>query len=340
MLAEPAEGRLLLLHAQGELVGPVRLEDLERLLQDRQSSTGLHVAVHSLLGHSPEALSSLIGKIAPETVSFWLHDHFTLCESFTLQRNSVAFCGAPTPTSPACGICIYGSGRRAHLDRIAAFFTSVAPDVIAPSRFQLDFWSARSDLPCRSATVHDLAVLGPAEDRARPSDPEGPLRIAYAGWPADHKGWGEFCELSALARKEDAEFHYFGNDTVRVQRVQVHPLHVTPDTPSEAAEALWTAGIDIVLHWASWPETFSFTTHEALAADALVVTSPDSGNVAALASRDERICVLPDKDALFRDVLSGEIAARALRRRAERRFRRIDYAAATADVIFGRRTGR
>ena len=70
------------------------------------------------------------------------------------------------------------------------------------------------------------------------------------------------------------------------------------------SDAVAAEDVDIVLHWPSWPETFSFTTFEALAGTAYVVTNSGSGNVAAAVRQTGRGSILEDdKDlaAFFRD---------------------------------------
>ena len=334
-LANRESDRLVVLHAQGEEIGPVRIGDLGKVIARKASSQHhVTVAVHSLLGHDPEALSEFLNAFRYEKVLFWLHDHFTLCESYTLQRTTVAYCNAPDRISPACGICIYGESRVAHLDRIAGFFKSVRPTPVAPSSFQLDFWSSKSDLPRDAAFVHPLARLEPMVDPpAAPALGDLDLRIAYVGWPVDHKGWDAFCELVAQGRSKGAEFHYFGTAQVFQKGIVTHYLDVSPYRPDAAIMALWNAGIDIVVHWAGWPETFSFTAHEALAADTLLVTSPVAGNVAFLATQDSRVSILPDTETLHREVLKGEIAARALARRSKRRLSALIYSGASADLV-------
>jgi hypothetical protein len=334
-LADPAGGDLVVLHAQGEEIGPVRLEDLGPVIAGMPASgRQIVVAVHSLLGHSPERLSRFMAEVRPERVLFWLHDHFTLCEGYNLQRNTVTYCGAPAPESMACGICIHGENRSVHLERLSDFFAATRPTVVAPSPFQLAFWQSRSALPHEGACVLPLAGLAPMRDvPAPPPDDGAPLRVAYIGWPADHKGWDAFCNLAEAGRSGEVEFHYFGTTGIEQKGIETHSLDVTPERPDAATMALWTAGIDIVVHWATWPETFSFTAHEALAADALVVTSPLSGNVAVLATQDARVHVLPDRKALIHEVLSGELAALARARRAGRSPARVIYSAASAELL-------
>jgi hypothetical protein len=334
-LADPMSDALVAIHAQGEPIGHARLGDLGDAIA-RMVPAGKHVsvAVHSLLGHAPEDLAAFLEGIRPKNLLFWLHDHFTLCEGYTLRRNTVTYCGAPPPSSKACGICIYGRNRTAHTDRISRFFEVTRPTVVAPSAFQLEFWSSRSSLPQDRTIVHPLARIEP---RATPVPAPAPgtpeVRIAFLGWPADHKGWDAFCDLAAQGRGKGVEFHYFGKASVSRKGVISQHLDVSPERPDAAITALWSAGIDIVVHWAGWPETFSFTAHEALAADALLVTSPVSGNVAALAAQDPRVLVMPDEETLKREVLDGGIAALALARRSSRACSRIVYSAASADIV-------
>jgi hypothetical protein len=71
-------------------------------------------------------------------------------------------------------------------------------------------------------------------------------------------------------------------------------------------EAVRQQRLDAVLLWSICPETFSFVAHEALAANALIVTGEDSGNIARIA-RERGGAVFRDEDALLRAFSDGTI---------------------------------
>jgi hypothetical protein len=335
-LARSDDGETLLrVFAQGEEVGVARAQSLSGLGASRRSGRCV-VAIHSLLGHRVDDVAGICDAMDAEAVYLWLHDHLTQCESYSLQRNTVSFCGAPPPNSAACGICIYGPSRKAHLDEISRMFTSVEVTVVAPSSFQLAFWTARTAYPVAGTIVHPHATLGDPMDASTPVLPDGaPLRVAYLGWPQDYKGWPAFADLAkAAASRQDIEFHYFGTASPSLRRLHIHPVFVTAQSPMAMTSALLEQGIDIVIHWAGSPETFSLSTYEALAADALVVTGPVAGNIGELAKTDGRIRQLRSQDELRRELLGGDLMAAALARRAHRTPRYVVHGGLTCDLAF------
>ena len=76
---------------------------------------------------------------------------------------------------------------------------------------------------------------------------------------------------------------------------------------------------DLVLHWASWPETFSLSTFEALCGGAYVLTNAVSGNVAATVRKTGRGAVLDDEADLFEFFKDGRAEAMITTLRKERR---------------------
>ena len=65
-------------------------------------------------------------------------------------------------------------------------------------------------------------------------------------------------------------------------------------------EAVAEHRIDAVVSWSTWPETFCYAAHEAIAGGAFLLTHPGAGNVPALVagSASGQGLILPDEDAL------------------------------------------
>ena len=93
-------------------------------------------------------------------------------------------------------------------------------------------------------------------------------------------------------------------------------VHVTTDTPDAMSRAVRDAKVDVVLHWASWAETFSFTTFEAMLGGAWVLTNPVSGNVQASVLSSGRGAVLEDEAALVAFFADGGLENLVAERRA------------------------
>jgi hypothetical protein len=65
-------------------------------------------------------------------------------------------------------------------------------------------------------------------------------------------------------------------------------------------EAVAEHRIDAVVSWSTWPETFCYAAHEAIAGGAFLLTHPAAGNVSALVAgvAAGQGLILPDEEAL------------------------------------------
>jgi hypothetical protein len=272
-------------------------------------------AIHSLLGHAADETADILAAAGLTAGFFWLHDFASLCAGFHLLRNDVQDCAAPPPDSAACGICVYGPWRARHLAEHERLFRRLRLTVVSPSQPTLDLWRARSKLPTAGEVLLPHARLVPR----RPAPIElgkRPLRLAYLGMPVAHKGWPIFREL-ALKHAEDPryEFLHLGGRTPGGLPLTFHKVAVTENRRRAMQQALERLKVDAVLIWPLCRETFSFTAYEAVAAGAAVITSPDSGNVAAFVESSGHGRVLVDEAALADALDSGDLADLARSRR-------------------------
>lgn len=277
----------------------------------------LRLVVHHLLGHSTEAVANLADAARVREVPFWLHDFFSLCPSYTLRRNELVFCGAPDASSNACGLCVFGQNRVAHQARIAAFFDAVPVMAVAPSVVTANFWSEKSNLTVRRlATIPHVVLDEHPREEAKHLNLGAPITVGFLGAPLPQKGWTVFAEL--MSRYSDLGIRFVVCSASRpgLGEDDWQRVHVTADYPDAMSRTVEQAGIDIVVHWATWPETFSFTTYEAMSAGAWVVTNPGSGNVQATVAATGRGAIVDDQAALDRLFADGGIADLVAERRA------------------------
>jgi hypothetical protein len=291
-------------------------------------------AVHSLLGHAAAETGDILAAVGLKTGFFWLHDFASLCAGYHLLRNDVEDCAAPPPESAACGICVYGPRRARHLVEHERLFERLSLTVVSPSQPTLDLWKARAPYAAAAEVILPHARLverGPAP----PTPADRPLRIAFAGMPAAHKGWEIFRDLvTRHAGDPRYTFLHLGGRTVAGLPLQFHKVVVTDAAPHAMQETIARCEADVVLVWPICRETFSFTAYEAVAAGAAVITGPDSGNVAAFVETEGHGLVLPDEAALAAAFESGEPAALA---RAVRKPQLYDlaFSGLTVDLLEG-----
>jgi hypothetical protein len=329
VLAEPssADDAIVWARLDGKRVGAVTVQALAQALQHADFGSGRRLLVlHHLMGFAPELVLHIAEAFRPEQTIAWTHDFFTLCPSYALLRNNVAFCGGPPPDSQACGICAYGGAERnRHLARMQRLFERLQPTVLSPSETALKFWLARGLLSCRSAHAVPLGTVTMDPELRPMTDAEpGHLRICFLGFPLYHKGWHVFAQL-ALRHADDPRYSFYqlgavrGADTRNITFVEVVMNRERPDLMIDAVAA---NRIDVVVNWSLCYETFSFTAHEAIAGGAFVLAPKLAGNVVPAILRLEQGVGLDSEQELFDLFASGDVFEVAKPRRRGKFVRR------------------
>jgi hypothetical protein len=318
IMAAPAdpENFRLRLRANGDFVGVVTAHDLCRWLSRTHDRLGrVAFIIHHFLGHVPEHLALFASVLSVRPI-VWVHDFFTICPSYALMRNDITYCGAPPLGSQSCAICTYGEDRNTQSPRIVKFFADTRPTVLAPSDSTLEIWQRRSQLLHHDIHVVPLARVITARSDAQAASVEEygdrPLRVAHIGHRSLFKGWTVFEELAlSLAKDERYAFYQFGVDNGVPPPGCIRPVQVrvTGDSKEAMIEALVERGIDLVISWSLWPETFCFAIHEAIASGAYIVANGQSGNVWPAVAKNapgRGYCV--QNEAQLQDLfVSGEI---------------------------------
>ncbi|MBY8977141.1 hypothetical protein KHP62_15085 [Rhodobacteraceae bacterium NNCM2] len=313
--AEPVLGVLL----NGEFLGTATYETIcaaLRLL--RGGDISAEITIHHLLGHQPEAVVELAQATGNRAARLYLHDYFTACEQFTLLQNQSTFCGGPLPGSKVCNGCEFGGARPGHLARMNKVFEALEVIIVAPSQTALDIWRGSVDFAvCETMVLPHITLARKRRPAARSTRPRRPARIGFVGTPSFHKGWEDFRSIcEEFGGNPGFKFHYFGSFRPPIS-VPFHKVRVTASNREAMADAIEDADMDFILHFAPWPETFSFTAFEALRAGAHVLTNADSGNVAAIVRETGRGKIFDCREDLRIWLQSNDFATQlAARRRA------------------------
>jgi hypothetical protein len=311
---------LVSLILNGQFLGVCYSSVLTRSIKKINTAIGLSVytVVHSLLGHSVKHVKDWVKLNKSQKFWIWLHDFFTLCPSYTLQRNDISFCNAPAINSNSCNICNYGEERSSHLELMRDLFMNMSPVVISPSEFTKKLWMTKTE-----NLNYDIKVLPHMElnwfsrKNVNIHSSEQPISIGYLGTKAYFKGWHTFEKLvNRFKNNPKFKFYYLGVNNSVTQSVNNLNIHVTSSDPFSMVNAISEMKIDFVLHWASWPETFSFTTHESIAGGAHVLTNAISGNVAALVSKTGMGTILSDEEELWTFFSQGKAEEIAITHRS------------------------
>ena len=268
--------------------------------------------IHHLLGLNPELIKRIIASTGQKRAWFWTHDYFSICPSWILQRNDVAFCGAPNVNSNACRLCYYGIERGDHLLRLRDLFSDLDVNVIAPSTFAANFWQSHTDLGFQTLQVvpHMLLEWEPSKKISAEHD-GGPICVGFIGMSAPdrgHKGWPLFARLMAEFAGEGAfRFFLFGDEPFASDNLKNVHVTVSPDDPSAMIRTLKDHKVDVLLCWRDSQETFSITTHEGITAGAFILTNKDSGNICEVVRRYKCGIVFESEYEILELFASGDI---------------------------------
>lgn len=288
------------------------------------------LAIHNMLGHSSRDVADIAHAAGLTGGYFWLHDMGGLCAGIHLLRNDIESCGAPPQGSPACGVCVYGPARAAHVAEHRRLFERLDLIVAAPSQVALDAWCAGGDLDAVGEVVLEHVRLSPPGEAIAAAP--GPLRIAFPGTPTLHKGWPIFRHLAArFAADPRYEFLHMASKPMAGALARHVPVTVTAGDLSAMRRALLEHEVDVAMIWSLCLETFSFAAYEAASAGAAVLTGPDSGNVAAFAAQGHGL-VLPDARTLETWFETGEILSLSRAARGARTCQMI-YSSLTAELV-------
>ena len=306
----------------GSSLGACRMSHFTAAAREAaQQDIKFNVTMHQLLGHNTELVTELVKASQAKNVLFWLHDYFSLCPNQRLTRNNMAFCNAPDVSSNSCSLCIYGTERPSHMERMGALFEALCPTVVSPSEVTLETWSDRTNYTSGPKIILPHITLGwqPRLNQGS-SKANGKIRVGFLGTAEPFKGWLEFERLSATPELA-MQFEFFALTASKVSfngtKVAVQ---VTEENPNAMAKAVEAQELDIVLHWPDCPETFALTAFEALEGGAYLVTNSASGNVAAAVQSLNRGVVLSDEGRLAEFFINGgarDLAQAARQNRAQ-----------------------
>jgi hypothetical protein len=298
----------------GELLGAATADAVLAALTELGSDgIDFGLVVHALHGHSPEVIAQLYDRVHPQWAWLWLHDFFVICPSTTLLRNTIEPCHAPAPESAGCMICVFGEERLNHVVRLRELLDRVPFKLVAPSQFMADRWREYFGNDQLEVAVHEHGAethAAPDFDGREPvRDPvDGPPRIAFVGNPSFYKGWGVFRELvRRYAPSGEYRFFHFGDWDPGERDIEQRRASVVKDGPLAMIDALRTDSIELAVVWSLVEESFGFTTREAFAAGAAVITNEGSGNVASVVEATGRGLVFRDEAELLDAFESGSI---------------------------------
>jgi hypothetical protein len=263
----------------GKFLGEMTLVGLFKVLSSAKLKT---IILHSMLAFNLDLLGTLMKSMGNPKVYYWAHDYFPFCESWTLTRNKVKFCGCPEAGSGECQICYYGTSRESHLNSYRKFLSRNKVNILCPSEDAKGRYielAHKFKYPYESIkTIEHYKFVSSSFKNKNFS---GVIRIAFLGHPAQHKGWFDFTKLFYSKNLANiCDFYHMGPKVSPLGHgITSIPVNTSIDGDSAMTDAVKGNAIDLCVLWSNWPETFGITFVEAIQGEALVATSSCSGNI-------------------------------------------------------------
>ena len=252
--------------------------------EDQSILQGMYI--HHLLKANLNDIRLILNKIHMSVIVY-IHDYYMICENYFLLKNGKEYCGAGRVCSQKCaknGTCSSFQKALPRAKEIEQFLKDYKERItcIAPSDFTgYLFQSTYSFLSNQIQIVPHLVLHGEYQREESDIQSDRPIRIAYLGQQISMKGWEVYKRF--VERTQDSqeyEYHYFGTGKEAMSGVHYHEVSFQKKGSNAMVDALRKHQIDVVFLYSIWPETYSFTYYESMAANCYVITNKNSGNIA------------------------------------------------------------
>lgn len=255
------------------------------------------IIIHHFSKFEISFFEQTISKTKKCPVIVYLHDFYTVCTQLNLLKNNKEFCGKTEKNSVNCKDCSYAECIDAHQEQIASLLSKFQNRVlvVAPSRSTLNIWkqSYLKRIPyIKTAVVPHLSFEGVNPKLPAYNDK---LKIAFIGKYSRAKGKEAFESLVEHCT-DKYDYYYLGASNIEDQskirdKVKSVYVKVDKDHPAAMTDALEKQGINVVMLWSLWPETYSYTYYEAFQKNKFILTTEESGNIAdeVLANKNGKV---------------------------------------------------
>jgi glycosyltransferase involved in cell wall biosynthesis/spore maturation protein CgeB len=232
------------------------------------------------------------------------HDHYLLCDSFTLTDAAGRYCQVDRRGRAACDGCLAQSQgivpgsqdrRSRYLRQVLAAVDRVLVGSEAARTLLLRFYPELAPR-CRQVTppMEPLAVSRMA------ADPAAPLRVVHLGNFTRFKGADTVLAAVAACRDLPIEFHIHGRIdgelVPEVQRLAGPQLHVHGGYASGALPPS-LAQADVLLFLSRWPETYGITLSEGQALGLVPIVTSIGAPAERVRDGVDGFVVAPDDSA-------------------------------------------
>lgn len=238
------------------------------------------IFIHHFKKFKLEFVKKIIDSTSAPVIVY-IHDYFMICKQEQLLRNGIAYCGEDAPSVEKCHSCKYAlEGNRFRLE-INSILRSLKERliIVAPSQYALSIWSKSfPGYENRSLVIPHQIHKGIYHS---PEYDINELNIAYIGKYIPAKGSDQWrCIVAHIAQQKlKYKCFYFGISEIDTDKCSKVEVSVDRNHLDAMTVALRNNNIHIVIMWANWPETYSYTYYEAMSANCFILTNENSGNI-------------------------------------------------------------
>ena len=256
------------------------------------------VHIHHMIGHYFDV--AFVTKKYNINSVITLHDYYSLCPSITMLYCNSKYCG--DMESKDCAKCLISTNRASN-DIVKEWqadwhdFLKKIDTVIVPSE------DTKARINAVYSDVEITAIEHGVNNNKTDVSPiiDGKLRVAFIGVISLHKGSELLRKLIKNNTKGDIEYHVFGkSEYPDFEKSSANYIFHGPYERENLSKLLWKNKINVICFLQICPETYSYTTNEAVSAG-IPVISLDLGAGAERVKKYNLGWVLP-KDSTEQDV--------------------------------------
>lgn len=266
----------------------------------------LDIHIHHLLYVDLNLVSELLSACMDTPIKIYLHDYYYACTQYNLLRED-KYCGGLGLNDVSCTGCPEYSRSRQMQEKIHALFRNYLNRItfISPSE------TTKNIFLCFHPEYEKQVLVIPHQkydSRYKGNlvrlDTDEKIKVGFLGMPKRSKGWDAWCKVVEGCSDSGYEFYVFNSSEDQYPGMKKVHVAFSKDNLNAMTDALRNNQIQVVLLWAIWPETYSYTCFEAFSANAFIITNEDSGNIVDVV-RDNRIGIIlkneSELDELFKN---------------------------------------
>ena len=248
------------------------------------------------------------------------HDHYLICERFTLLDHEGRFCDTASKTLVTCDVCLAASGglpagSQARRRNFITEVTSSLSAIVTSTDFSKSYLlSVYPNIPVEAVSVLEMLTPNTSSfeaENAIVSPRSGRLKVAIPGNFNDVKGAAYILRIFNIMRDDEIEFSVLGRldkpfdeilETLNLKNVRILGGY------NQAEIALILSEFNMSLHLSLWPETFMISLSESWLAGVVPIVTGLGAQGERVTDQIDGFIVEPHDPAAVVTILRGVIA--------------------------------